>query len=255
MKNDKHSKMTHEAYNGQVVFFLDYDRATDIYIMKAINTNTNLQLTQSFTRNALEMLKLSPHKSFVESIADLMSTLPEFADLIPQTAKTSKDSISTTVTHTIEFKVKPGEKIDLSAMEYEYKKALDKAQLIHYGFKSMVVLVEHIPDEPWPVETKVGKGYEYDKKKYIKSKSYPPYSLNKNSKGSHLPHYAKTGAVKELAETFKNLDKVVKHPVLDEKGALYDCIIDLNDSHGWTREQIADWIESLDFTTEMIKGA
>lgn len=36
-----------------------------------------------------------------------------------------------------------------------------------------------------------------------------------------------------------------KHPVTGQQNSLYAIIIDLNDSHGWTREKIADWLDTL----------
>ena len=38
----------------------------------------------------------------------------------------------------------------------------------------------------------------------------------------------------------------VKHPVTGYFGTLSSTVINLNDSHEWTREQIADWLDSLD---------
>lgn len=42
------------------------------------------------------------------------------------------------------------------------------------------------------------------------------------------------------------LDEKVKHPVDGGMGTLRITIIHLNDTHKWTREQIADWLETLD---------
>lgn len=38
----------------------------------------------------------------------------------------------------------------------------------------------------------------------------------------------------------------VKCPVTGRQGPLSNVVITLNDHHGWTREQIADWLETLD---------
>lgn len=38
----------------------------------------------------------------------------------------------------------------------------------------------------------------------------------------------------------------VKHPVNGQRRTIHDIIIDLNDAHDWTREKIADWLETLD---------
>jgi hypothetical protein len=52
----------------------------------------------------------------------------------------------------------------------------------------------------------------------------------------------------EPAEVKKlpGLDTLVKHPVVSGKFSIKTLIMDLNDNHGWTREQIADWLETLD---------
>lgn len=42
------------------------------------------------------------------------------------------------------------------------------------------------------------------------------------------------------------LNVKVKHPVVDGSFSLSTVIMDLNDTHRWTREQIADWLETLD---------
>lgn len=35
------------------------------------------------------------------------------------------------------------------------------------------------------------------------------------------------------------------HPVTNKKNNLYEIVMDLNDGHMWTREQIADWLDTL----------
>lgn len=50
----------------------------------------------------------------------------------------------------------------------------------------------------------------------------------------------------EWAYDLPGITKVVKHPVSGDDISLFNAIISLNDKHKWTREQIADWIESLD---------
>jgi asparagine synthetase A len=49
-----------------------------------------------------------------------------------------------------------------------------------------------------------------------------------------------------LAHKLPGVDKKVTHPVNKTEHRLFDIIISLNDDHKWTREQIADWIETLD---------
>jgi len=43
----------------------------------------------------------------------------------------------------------------------------------------------------------------------------------------------------------------VKNPVINITYPLRRVIMDLNDNHGWTREQIADWLETLDININM----
>jgi hypothetical protein len=42
------------------------------------------------------------------------------------------------------------------------------------------------------------------------------------------------------------LSEIVTNPVSKMRGALKSVIVNLNDAQGWTREQIADWVETLD---------
>jgi hypothetical protein len=43
------------------------------------------------------------------------------------------------------------------------------------------------------------------------------------------------------------LQTIVQNPVnKSQMASLEGIIIDLNDTHGWTREEIADWLETLD---------
>lgn len=44
----------------------------------------------------------------------------------------------------------------------------------------------------------------------------------------------------------KGINEVVTHPVNGSMNSLYHTIISLNDSHKWSRENIADWLDTLD---------
>lgn len=50
----------------------------------------------------------------------------------------------------------------------------------------------------------------------------------------------------ELSTELPGCDQVVIHPVNKERFNLHSAIISLNDRYNWTRDQIADWIETLD---------
>lgn len=62
-----------------------------------------------------------------------------------------------------------------------------------------------------------------------------------------------------LARQLPGYERMVRHPMQDNSiYYLGDIIMSLNDSYKWTREQIADWIETLDdipVFTERIEDA
>jgi hypothetical protein len=70
--------------------------------------------------------------------------------------------------------------------------------------------------------------------------------------------WLKTGVKSPLKQPFEpsqedrrvtqlpGLNEIVKHPVTSKKTQLKHAIISLNDSHRWSREKIADWLETLD---------
>lgn len=53
-----------------------------------------------------------------------------------------------------------------------------------------------------------------------------------------------------LSKQLPGVNEHVKHPVDGTIGTLWYIIQNLNDSHKWTRNRIADWIETLDIDTE-----
>lgn len=59
-------------------------------------------------------------------------------------------------------------------------------------------------------------------------------------------------AAASLATSLPGMDALVLHPDKDVayEDHLYSIIIDLNDTCKWTREQIADWLETLDIDME-----
>lgn len=52
--------------------------------------------------------------------------------------------------------------------------------------------------------------------------------------------------VVQAVEDMPGAGEYVKHPVLGETLRLHTVIMNLNDAHGWTREEIADWLDTLD---------
>jgi hypothetical protein len=65
------------------------------------------------------------------------------------------------------------------------------------------------------------------------------------SSGKTLLPYNGTGPDPRVNE-LPGLDERVKNPVTKQQGLLRHVIIELNDRHKWTREAIADWLDSLD---------
>lgn len=49
----------------------------------------------------------------------------------------------------------------------------------------------------------------------------------------------------ELRAMFPCLDAKAVHPVRGVRDYIHTIIIDLNDECGWTRNQIADWLEEI----------
>lgn len=60
------------------------------------------------------------------------------------------------------------------------------------------------------------------------------------------PDYYGSEVVTRIAARVPGLDAIVKHPAGDIANTVSAVIISLNDRHGWSRERIADWLDTLD---------
>lgn len=58
-----------------------------------------------------------------------------------------------------------------------------------------------------------------------------------------------TEDIAKLARKLPGVGEMVKHPVTGQEDELYGVIMSLNDSHDWTREQIADFVDNLPIDT------
>ena len=70
--------------------------------------------------------------------------------------------------------------------------------------------------------------------------------------GTHNPFFKPSSNVPSfsfMSYSLPGVDEKVKHPVDGLEWTLRDAIMNLNDLHRWTREEIADWIETLDVDT------
>lgn len=62
-----------------------------------------------------------------------------------------------------------------------------------------------------------------------------------------FPEFPKTSQqFSQMSYDLPGVNEYSYHPVSSRKMKLRDIIISLNDNHKWTREQIADWLETLD---------
>ena len=76
--------------------------------------------------------------------------------------------------------------------------------------------------------------------------------------GAHLNAEAVIDDAGYIIEEYKLHTTIVKSPISkfgllikDKPFSLYKIIVTLNDYEGWTREQIADWVESLETSKEV----
>ena len=68
--------------------------------------------------------------------------------------------------------------------------------------------------------------------------------LYRDGHATRRENYAKA-ELTHLAEKLPNFDALVTHPVLNQPYSLGYVVIALNDKYGWSRDQIADWVDSL----------
>lgn len=57
-------------------------------------------------------------------------------------------------------------------------------------------------------------------------------------------------AIAALATRWPYIDSVVSNPITGDGGDLSFVIFELNDTHRWTRDQIADFVESIERSLE-----
>lgn len=61
-----------------------------------------------------------------------------------------------------------------------------------------------------------------------------------------LTYTGKVETGEQLKYEMPGLEEKVRHPLLGNYTTVERCIVNLNDSFKWSREQIADWLETLD---------
>lgn len=118
-------------------------------------------------------------------------------------------------------------------VSYETLTTKDKEylrKLFHMRFYAM--------EQKWPkVKELIDNAIDNDEPVVPKKIIKPKAKKNYNSLDSGEP--------KEVA-LLPGLNETVKHPVNGSHSKLRSVIINLNDVECWTREEIADWLETLD---------
>ena len=130
--------------------------------------------------------------------------------------------------------------------------------LCDYGSRPVPITVD--PDEPYRVDADgsyLGNGdvivpnlsatapVSYSSSWYSDSWSAPTPAP------PHIPqdvpqHVLGQEVANTLASVVPGLEQTVRHPITGAEVTVRTAVISLNDGHGWSREQIADWLDSLD---------
>lgn len=104
--------------------------------------------------------------------------------------------------------------------------------------KEMASLTKMIGDFPMPeAPTSIELYAKYKKQKAL---------LLKNQKNINKQVYLASNSKPAAVAQLPGINKQVKHPINESIMTIQSIIIDLNDHHGWTREAIADWLDTLD---------
>jgi len=160
-------------------------------------------------------------------------------------------------------------KIDHRGDQVEYNAS---HQVLHQEPKIIYTLLDLLierSDKMWGVSDQVPKQLVKawtDKVLINPPQGAADYLAIKQSELTHMPasyaagwpEYANGGLINPAAEhipvsaivtELPGVNERVTHPMRGLEYRLADCIMNLNDEFRWTREQIADWIETLDINT------
>jgi len=120
---------------------------------------------------------------------------------------------------------------------------------MEYNGKSLFGNPKPKPYSPIPWETPVNKyGYLLIGDSISGSPIYWEQA-DKIVESANMKPIKKSGSSSDFVhqiDLLPGLNARVKHPVTKEEAPIKDIIINLNDYHKWTREAIADWLETLD---------
>lgn len=244
MYNDVEEPDVLTHIDGGVVTEVHYDIPTMSYIVQS-RTKSGLDLKNVFTAQMYaytgteltgKQWALSMHKSTAG-----------YKEMKPKLVKLSQGD---ELTATVNISISEDTDVDLSFLQIVLKEAVAKAVS-----QSESVEVEHSkkssPKKKADLNEKVSEQHKYNiyqMKTFNEVKAYKEVSSTKGLPGHPVVH--------NLNKIFNGLGQTVLHPVGNYKISLANCVVSLNDSHGWSREKIADWIETLDIdtTVKVVEG-
>lgn len=229
-----------EGQNG-LEHFITKDEQT--YTIQVRTRNKAADLHFSTVHSIQEYAYSSFAGSGAEWALSVHKSMPEYKEILPDPVAVDKGS----VLH-IEIDAKVAEQLILDFAGL--KKAVK--DLIEKNVKTSDIQVQKVVEHPvHKFDSKNltfhdgGIVYDYKSFKDLKQKQGPV--SGKPSSGVH-------DTILQLTKLFKGVDKVVENPETGIKNKLYTVVMDLNDHQKWSREDIADWIESLDIDTTMVEG-
>ncbi len=192
------------------IFVLEYQK---VKVKKPVSDEVDLNNPSMLHKLLLDMM--SAHKPLMDDCADKKWTLLEELKQAAL-ALMGKDN------HVFFLKTKPSEntKFGLSKSAYEDTKLpFNKGGLVISGTKASVNSNKYVIDTP------VEWFYHFD---YMAS--------NEEVLSAEMPE----------VNSLPGLNAAIIHPVTNEVHRLKKVIISLNDIFKWSREEIADWLETLD---------
>lgn len=124
-------------------------------------------------------------------------------------------------------------------------------EFIQHGSEEWASVIAHGLDPDNKIKSLVPKVKEAISKQQAQISPQPCNENCKECNEFHKQYYQpKRSDFAQQAEFLSyelpGANEMVKHPVTNDIRPLRSVIMNLNDSHGWSRDQIADWVEALD---------
>ncbi|UUG69428.1 hypothetical protein SEA_SHAM_101 [Streptomyces phage Sham] len=123
----------------------------------------------------------------------------------------------------------------------------------HYGGPDCMRLMQmkmlsqlHQAAPPLGMDWEIIRAQWFGDSQAMKKKGVDSYVSPDFQKAEYLAQATKKQTPPSDVAKLPGVTEEVKHPVTGRQALLWNVIVDLNDRHGWSREQIADWVETLD---------